>query len=458
MVVAAAFLAGEALAGEAGAKPNLVFILADDLGYGDLGCYGQKLIQTPHVDRMAAGGIRFTQFYAGSTVCAPSRCVLMTGLHTGHCQIRGNAKNDLVPEAVTVAEVLKGAGYATALIGKWGLGNTTESAGHPNRQGFDYFFGYLDQRHAHNHFPAFLWRDGQRVDLPNECVSTGAEGSGYATKRVAYAGDLFAREALAFVEKNRDRPFFLYLSLVVPHANNERTNKLGDGNEVPDHAPYEERAWPPQNKGLAAMITRMDGDVGRLLGKLAELGIDRRTLVLFSSDNGPHHEGGQDMAIFDSNGPLRGIKRDLTDGGIRVPMLGWWPGTIAPGTVSNHVGYFGDLFATAAELAGVPAPAGLDSISFLPALRGAAGQRRHDYLYWEFHEGGSSQAVLIDGRWKGIRLRRRDAPLALYDLANDIGESRDVAANEPAVCQRIEAVLAAARRDSPDWPLRDARK
>jgi len=448
-------------------KPNIIFILADDLGFGDLGCYGQKVIQTPQLDRMAAEGMRFTQFYAGSTVCAPSRSVLMTGLHTGHTRVRGNAGPEnsgaqmLRDEDVTAAEVLRSAGYATALVGKWGLGMPADE-GVPNKQGFDYFYGYLSQHHAHNHFPDFLWRNEAKSPLPNVVTPVGTAGGGYATQRVKYAGDLFAEEAVAFVEQHRERPFFLYLALVVPHANNERSRALGDGQEVPDYGPYADRDWHSSLKGQAAMITRMDRHIGELLAKLTQLGIDDRTLVVFSSDNGPHKEGGPqyDPAFFQASGPLRGIKRSLTDGGIRVPFIARWPGKIKPGSVSNHVGYFGDFLATAAELAGVSPPANLDSISLLPTLLGRdAEQARHEYLYWEFYEGGVSQAVLLQGRWKGIRLKKVTAPIQLYDVKNDIGEEHDVAADHPDVVARVEKIMSTARVDNEYWKLmRTARR
>jgi uncharacterized sulfatase len=439
-------------------KPNIVFILADDLGYGDLGCYGQKLIQTPNLDRMATEGMRFTQFYAGSTVCAPSRSVLMTGQHLGHTRVRGNAGQDNLPAQmlrdadITLAEVLKSAGYATGLIGKWGLGMPGDE-GVPNRQGFDYFFGFLSQHHAHNHFPDFLWRNDQKVPLPNEVTPIGPHGAGYATKRVQYAGDLFAAEAQAFIDRHQERPFLLYLALTVPHANNERTRALGDGQEVPEYGSYAEKDWSNPHKGQAAMITRMDRQIGELLARIRQLGLDEKTIVLFSSDNGPHKEGGNDIEFFDANGPLTGLKRSLTEGGIRVPFIARWPGQIKPGTVSSHVGYFGDLMATCAELAKAQAPADLDSISFVPALTGRGEQRQHDYLYWEFYEGGVSQAVLLGGRYKGIRLKRRDAPIQLYDLSTDIAESRDLASQQPALVRRIAGILSEAHVDNEFWKL-----
>jgi arylsulfatase A-like enzyme len=443
-------------------KPDIIFILADDMGWGELGCYGQKVIGTPAIDRMASEGIRFTRFYAGSTVCAPSRSVLMTGLHTGHTRVRGNAglkdtsPQSLRDEDVTVAEVLRKAGYRTACIGKWGLGLPGEE-GVPERQGFDEFFGFLSQHHAHNHYPDYLYRNGEKVPIPNVVTPVGEGGAGYATKRVQYAGDLFAEEALAFVERNRDRPFFLYLAVTVPHANNERGGALKDGMEVPDHGVYAGRDWPDPQKGHAAMISRLDSDVGRLRGKLEELGIASRTVVFFSSDNGPHKEGGAKPEFFDSNGPLRGIKRDLTDGGIRVPCIAWWPGRIRP-AVSDHIGCFWDFLPTAADLAGAEVPSAIDGLSLAPALLGMGVQKKHDSLYWEFHEGGASQAVLLEGRWKGIRLKRRDAPIQLHDLESDPGEERDVAGEHPEIVRRIEEVFRTARTESPLWPLEDAKK
>ena len=303
----------------AAAKPNIIYILADDLGYGDLACYGNTMIRTPNLDRMATEGMRFTQHYAGSTVCAPSRCSLMTGLHTGHAYIRGNSEvqpmgqEPLPPETVTVAEVLKEAGYRTALIGKWGLGGP-DSTGIPNHQGFDYFYGYLCQRHAHNYYPAFLFRNEERVPLANVVENDRQDGAGEAIKKVEYSHDLIMKEALDFIEREQDSPFFLYLACTIPHANNEAGER---GMEVPSDEPYTNEDWPQSQKNKAAMITRMDRDIGTLLTRLAEYGIDRNTVVIFTSDNGPHREGGADPAFLDSNGPLRGIKRDLYEGGIQ---------------------------------------------------------------------------------------------------------------------------------------------
>ena len=442
-------------AAQSAPPPNIIFILADDLGYGELGCYGQQKILTPNLDRMAAEGLRFTQFYAGSTVCAPSRSVLMTGRHVGHTRVRGNgggAAQRLAATDVTVARVLRSAGYATGLVGKWGLGEVGDE-GEPTRQGFDSYFGYLNQTHAHNHFPSYLWRDGVKVELPNDLVPSGSvPGAGYATKRVAYAGDLFAAEASAFVERHRNRPFFLFLSVVSPHANNERSRQLGDGNEVPDVGPYADRPWNDAQKNHAAMITRLDRDIGALLAQLRRLGLDERTLVMFSSDNGPHREGGPDYQpeFFAASGPYSGIKRALTEGGIRVPFIARWPGRIPAGTVSDHVGYFGDLMATWGELARAEVPSGLDSISLVPTLLRQDGQARHAYLYWEFYEGAVSQAVLLEGRWKGIR-SPREAKLKVYDLQSDPGERVDVADAQPEIARRIQTALTEAHVDNEHW-------
>lgn len=442
-------------------RPNIVFILADDLGYGELGRYGQKLIATPNLDRMAADGMTFTQFYAGNTVCAPSRSVLMTGLHMGHTRVRGNASRDnpvaqqLQAGDVTVARVLQQAGYATGLIGKWGLG-LDGTPGEPQKMGFDYYFGFLNQTHAHNHYPNFLWRNGERITLPNDLEQIGpTEGTGYSTKRVAYANDLFFADAQKFIGDNRAKPFFLYLALTTPHANGERSRALGDGNEVPDYGPYADRPWNDSQKGHAAMITRMDRQIGEVMTQLKTLGLDERTVVIFSSDNGAHHEGGPnyDPAFFNASGPLRGIKRDLYEGGIREPFIVRWTGHIKPDTTSAYVGYFGDMMATFAELAGAKIPDHLDSISIVPTLLGQSGQKVHDYLYWEFYERGVSQALLLDGHWKGIRLKSPNAPMQLYDLNTDLGEKHDVAKGHPEIVARITELMRAAHVDNEYWKL-----
>ena len=458
------FLAAFALAPASFAaeqRPNLIWIMADDLGYGDLGCYGQKVITTPNLDRMAREGLRFTHFYAGATVCAPSRSVLMTGLHHGHARVRGNAGAEnaaaqaLQPGDVTVAGVLQKAGYKTALIGKWGLGNVgAAESGLPRRQGFDYFYGYLSQHHAHNHFPDYLWRNESQERLSNVIVPVGEDGAGYATQAREYADDLFAADALKFVSDNQNRPFFLYWSMVIPHANNERARLLGDGAQVPDYGPYGNKDWPNPDKGQAAMITRLDGYVGRMMEHLKSLGLARNTLVIFTSDNGPHDESKHDLQRFNPAGPYSGLKRSLADGGIRVPFIAWWLGKVQPGE-SAHVGYFGDWLSTAADLAQAEAPQNLDGLSLVPTLLGKPEeQKKHEFLYWEFHEGGFQQAALYQGRWKGLRRGGPDEPVALFDQASDIAEKTNVARAHPEIAEKIGRYLKTARTPLPDWEPR----
>lgn len=454
-------LAGSAFSAD---KPNIIFILADDLGYGDLGCFGSELIKTPNLDRMAERGLKFRNFYAGCTVCASSRSVLMTGQHMGHTWVRGNgngAEQALRAEDTTVAEVLKGAGYRTALCGKWGLGDDRPGdPGLPNDQGFDHFFGYLNQVHAHNYYPEFLWLDKSKMPLRNVVErSTRAYGGfvgGYATEQVDYSHDLVMADALRFVESNKDDPFFLYLALTIPHANNEGTRMSPDknGQEVPHYGIYAQEDWPDPDKGQAAMITRMDYGIGLLMKKLQQLKIDDNTLVMFTSDNGHHDEGGHNTERFDPNGPLRGKKRDLYEGGIRVPMIASWPGKMPAGEVTDHIAYFGDLMATAADLAGVDPPANIDSVSFAPTLRGQKDkQKDHEYLYWEFYEQGSKQAVRF-GNWKAVRMPMFDGDIELYDLSTDLGEAKNVAAQHKDLVTRAGQMMADAHTSNPNWEVR----
>lgn len=462
-VFASIWLAASENRAVAADRPNLIFILADDLGYGDLGCFGQKVIQTPRLDQMAREGMRLTQFYAGNTVCAPSRSVLMTGQHMGHTHVRGNAGGadiliqSLRDEDITVAEVLKSAGYTNALIGKWGLGED-DQPGAPWRQGFDRFFGYLNQVHAHNYYPEFLWNDQTEMPLRNvvEKNDRGYGGfvGGAATKRIDYSHDLCVEEAIGFVNDHREGPFFLYLALTIPHANNEGTRMTGNGAEVPDFGIYADHDWTDQDKGQAAMITRMDGDVGRLLDLLKDLQIDRNTLVVFTSDNGPHNEAGHNLDRFQPSGPLRGTKRALYEGGIREPTIAWWPGTVAAGTTSDFIGYFGDWMATAAELAGAAMPDQRDSISFVPTLKGMPDQQRqHEYLYWEFYEQGSRQAVRF-GEWKAIRQPMFTGEIQLFNLESDLGEADDVAAGHPDLVKRAAQMMDQAHTPHPNWKIR----
>lgn len=435
-------------------QPNIILLFADDLGYGDLGSYDQDKIKTPVLDQLAKDGMLFTQCYAGSTVCAPARCTLMTGKHTGHCRVRGNGgcagrflNVALTKDDVTVADVLKKAGYKTALIGKWGLGEEG-STGVPNLQGFDYFFGYLNQYLAHNYYPDFLWRNREKVPLDNPQ----SDIANVAAEFNVYAPDLFREEAIQFIDDNHKKPFFLYFSTTVPHANNEKAKALGEGNEVPTDAPYSDKPWPQAEKNKAAMITRLDSDIGKILDRLKVHDIEKDTIVIFTSDNGPHKEGGNDPAFFKSAGPLRGLKRDLYEGGIRMPGIVRWPGVVKPGSVSDHVWAFWDFLPTATELAGVPAPATIDGISFAPTIVGRGEQRKHRFLYWEFHEGGFKQAVR-HGDWKAVRLAP-NKPLELYNLAKDIGETTNVAGENKDIVMRIEEYLKTARTDSPEFPVR----
>jgi arylsulfatase A-like enzyme len=427
-------------------KPNIVFIHADDLGWGDLSCTGQKKFATPNLDRMAAEGARFTQYYSGSTVCAPSRCALMTGFHMGHAWIRGNGDIPLRESDVTVGRVLKSAGYATAAMGKWGLG-TVDTTGLPGRQGFDEHFGFLTHQHPHRQYTDHLFRNGEKVAVSDK----------------DWANDLVTQASFEFVRKNKDRPFFLYLAYANPHAelrvpDDSLAEFKGKFPETPfvnrgadEHPSRGYRSQPTPKAAFAAMVTRMDRDVGRLFGLLKELGIDEETAVFFSSDNGPHKEGGADPAFFESSGPLRGIKRDLYEGGIRVPMLVRWPGQVKAGTVSDQVWAHWDFLPTAAEMAGVKPPDGIDGLSMLPALRGKP-QKGHEYLYWEFFERGFQQAIRA-GDWKGVRLGV-DQPLELYDLRADVGEKNNVASKHPEVVARLEGFLKSARVDSERWPVR----
>lgn len=439
-------------------RPSIVFVLADDLGYGDLGCYGQAKIKTPNIDKLASEGLRFTSFYAGSTVCAPSRCSLMTGLHTGHAYVRGNASLPLRAEDQTVAQVLKQAGFHTGLIGKWGLGDQT-TTGVPHEKGFDDFVGYLNQTHAHDYYTDHLWRYDPRTTTNGEIEIVFPENQD--GKKGLYTHDLFTTAALNFLRINKPdalnhhRPFFLYLSYTIPHANNEEGRRSGNGMQVPTDSPYSDQSWPQTEKNKAAMITRLDTDVGKLMDKLKELKIDDDTIVIFSSDNGPHKEGGVDPKFFQSSGPLRGIKRDLYEGGIRVPLIVRWPARIKPGLVAEPWAFW-DFLPTAAEIAGAKAPENIDGISMLPTLLGKGQTNQHEFFYWEFHEGGFQQAARM-GDWKALRLQA-GAPLELYNLQTDLGEKQNVAADNPKIVAQFEEYLKTARTDSPQWPIQSLKE
>jgi len=448
----------------AGNKPNIIFILADDLGYGDLGCYGQKEIQTPTLDKMAAEGIRFTRHYSGSPVCAPSRCCLMTGLHTGNAKIRGNSPTvELDEQDTTLATILKNAGYTTGLVGKWGLGDEG-SKGRPSKKGFDYYFGYLNQVRAHNYYPDFLIRNDLRVPLDNKVVFSGndySKGIGSAsTNKKVYAPILFTEEAIDFVSRNSKSPFFLYLAYTLPHANNEYLLvKDEHGMEIPDYGIYNSKDWTNAQKGLAAMVTHLDTDIAKLKAKLEELGIDKNTIIIFSSDNGPHSEGNNDSKFFNSSGGLRGQKRDLYEGGVRVPMIVYWPGTIQSGRESNHISAFWDVLPTFAEIAGANTPKKIDGISFLPELLGKK-QKEHDNLYWEFNEQGGKQAV-VKGNWKLVKLDLfipATTHIELYDLENDPSEQNDVSKKYPGIVAELSAILASEHNDHPNFPINKVEK
>jgi uncharacterized sulfatase len=440
------------LSGADPSRPNILLIQADDLGYGDLGCYGQKKIKTPMIDRLAQRGLRFTSYYAGSTVCGPSRCCLMTGRHTGHARIRGNAAGiTLQPNDISIAKILQQAGYATACIGKWGLGST-EQSGQPNKQGFDHFFGYTEHVHAHNYFPDFLWRNSEKIPTRNEIDwPDGAkqlERGAVARVKVDYSPDLCLKEALEWLDNHGragSRPFFLYFASTLPHANNEAHS---EGMEVPELGDYAATDWPAPQKGHAAMITRLDRDVGTLLDKLAALGAEANTLVMFTSDNGPHREGGANPEFFDSNGPLRGLKRDLYEGGIRVPMIARWPGKIAPGTTTDAPLAHWDFLPTACELANLSPPAAIDGVSMAPILRGdAAAQKSHPFLYWEFFEGEPRFAIRQEN-WKAVYWQGGDKHAELYDLASDLGETANLAEKFPPRVAQLEKLARSARSTS----------
>ena len=438
---------------EASRKPNLIFILADDLGYGDLGCFGQKKIKTPNLDGMAKKGMKLTQFYAGSTVCAPSRCVLMTGLHTGHAYIRGNGRHNLRPSDFTVAELFKKEGYKTGCFGKWGLGNEGTD-GIPTKQGFDSFYGYLHQGHAHNYYPTFLIKNESRIKLRNIPEQESKTGAGWASVRRDYSHDLITENALHWIDMNHNEQFFLYLPFTIPHANNEGKRGTKDGQEVPDYGIYRDKNWTNQNKGQAAMITRMDSDIGRILSKLNKYKISNNTLIIFTSDNGHHREGGNDPEFFNANGPLRGMKRDLYEGGIRVPTIAYWPNRIKAGSTSDQPFYFGDLMATAAELAGTSSPSALDSISFLPTLiNNSKQQKKREFIYWEFLEKKGAQALVLgeSGRWKALRKNSAIAPIEIYDLKNDIGEINNIANIHPEIVSKAEELFKTEHVSNPLW-------
>ncbi len=437
-------------------KPNIIYILADDLGYGDLGCYGQGKIKTPRINQMAKEGILFTDHYAGNTVCAPSRTSLLTGLHQGHAPVRGNKNNVLQDADFTLAEMFRLSGYATALIGKWGLGEA-DSPGEPRKQGFDSYFAYLHQTRAHNYYTDYLMYNGKQIPLNNKVVFKDkgyANGVGSsATEKNDYSHSIFIDSALSYLSKPKEKPFFLYLPLTIPHANNEGALTAEHGMEVPDLGIYKNESWPEVEKSKAAMISLLDADVGRILDRLKALNIDETTLVIFTSDNGPHAEGGVDPDFFDSNGKLKGIKRDLYEGGIRVPFIAKWPGKIQPSSRSDLQTAFYDMLPTFADVIGHSTTQKTDGISFLPTLLGnREAQKEHDYLYWEFAEDNHDAQAVRSENWKLIHIYKTDS-WELYNLAEDIGEEKNVIAEHPEVADRLKAYIKEAHVFDSDYPL-----
>jgi arylsulfatase A-like enzyme len=445
--------------------PNIIYILADDLGYGDVGCYGQEKFQTPNIDRLAGEGMKFMQHYSGSTVCAPSRCALMTGLHTGHTFIRGNKEVHpegqwpIPDEAFILAEMLKQAGYATGAFGKWGLG-PPGTEGDPVNQGFDVFFGYNCQRLAHNYYPYYLWHNREKVMLEENSD----------TLQGTYAPMLIHEHALEFIREKQDRPFFLYYPNIIPHAElfapeaymeNFRNQFLPEKSYQgadPGDPGYKAGGYgsqPEAHAAFAAMVSLLDDQVGEVLDLLKDLGLHENTLILFTSDNGPHLEGGADPDYFNSNGPLKGYKRDLYEGGIRVPTIAWWPDHIEAGSQTDHVSAFWDVFPTLAELTGQEIDGTIDGISFLPTLLGQRGQAEHDYLYWEFSGRNGRQALRKD-QWKLVIydvFNPVNTMVELFNLSQDPGEENNLANEYPGRVVEMLSILKEARTESETFPF-----
>lgn len=456
---------GPAMEAQNNSKPNIIFILADDLGYGDLSCYGQKHFQTPNIDKLARQGMRFTNHYSGAPVCAPSRSALMTGLHTGHTFVRGNKEVrpegqwPLPDEAHTLTEMLRSSGYVTGAFGKWGLGYPG-SEGAPQNQGVDTFFGYNCQRLAHNYYPEYLW------DNQNKIVLAGNTG----ISKDDYAPELIHRKALEFLDDNKDTSFFLFYPMIIPHAElfaPEKYMAMYRGKFLPEksfdgvdagekdfrNGPY--GSQPEAHAAFAAMVHLMDEQVGSVMNKIHELGLDENTLIFFSSDNGPHVEAGADPDYFDSNGMLRGYKRDLYEGGIRIPLIARWTGGIKPGTVNDHISAFWDVMPTLADLLKIKIDHKIDGISFLPTLTGNKNQKQHDHLYWEFHEQGGRMA-LRKGDWKLVQYnieKNPQGPVELYNLRNDPSEKNDLAQKFPDEVKKLRKIMLAERVPSTLFPF-----
>lgn len=433
--------------------PNIIYILADDLGYGDIGCYGQQIIKTPNIDKLALEGMLFTQHYSGSSVSAPSRSCLLTGLHTGHTPIRGN--EEINPEGqlplpkgtFTIAHMLKNAGYITGAFGKWGLG-FPGSEGDPLNMGFDEFYGYNCQRLAHHYYPPHLYHNHEKIIL---------EGNS-GIQRSKYAQDLIHQQALAFIRRNSEKRFFAYLPYLLPHAEltapddsiSKQYRSL-----IPDPKPYlgsnhDYSSTSTPRADFASMVARLDAYVGQITAELKRLKIEKNTIIIFTSDNGPHHEGGGDPDFFNSNGPLRGLKRDLYEGGIRVPLIISWPSIVAKGKKSNHISAFWDMLPTLKDLCGLQEKIKTDGISFYPTLMSSNKQKKHQYLYWEFHEEGGKIAVRM-GNWKGIKLNYGKNPkreMLLFNLYEDINESKNIAEQHPSIVHQIERIIIKAHTKS----------
>jgi len=435
-------------------KPNIIFIFADDLGYGDVGCYGQQKIETPNIDKLAQKGMKFTQFYSGSTVCAPSRSSFLTGLHTGHTAVRGNVSyppegQTPIPDSViTFANLLQQNGYATAAFGKWGLGYITTS-GDPNKKGFDLFYGYNCQSLAHNYYPDHLWNNHDRID--------------FAAKDSVYSADIIHQQALQYIKNTGEKPFFLYLPYTIPHGEvivphdsiyyyyikkfNEQpvtAKRMYDGRPLGEYP----------HASFAAMIARLDRYVGEIVKLVEEKGIANNTLIIFTSDNGPHKEGGGDPEFFNSNGIYKGIKRDLYEGGIRVPFIAYWLGKIRSSVINNPAALW-DMYPTFLQMAGVTIKKNIDGISLTPTLFQKGKQKQHEYFYWEFHENDGRQAIRW-GKWKAIKLevtKISDPPIELYDLDKDSQEVNNVAAQNPEIVKKMAELFSKEHQYNPDWPL-----
>lgn len=443
---------------QAYSRPNIIFIMADDMGYGEAGCYGQKIIQTPNIDKIAAEGILFTQFYSGQAVCAPARCSLLTGYHMGHSYIRNNGqpkeRNPITPfpgqnpipdSVLTIGEILQQKGYVTAAIGKWGLGNTGTS-GDPNNQGFNLFYGYKCQVHAHNHYPSFMWRNDKMEQIE------GNDGKSLRGKH--HSQDLFTKEALRFIKENKDQPFFLYLPFIIPHLSIQTTDKFLDmyKDKIPE-TPYKHHGYlknPYPHAAYAGMITQMDDAIGQIMNEIKKLGLSKNTLIIFTSDNGPAYNrlGGSDDKFFNSAGGLRGLKGDLFEGGIWEPMVASWPGKIKPGTVTDLPFAFWDVLPTLCDVAGTDKPENIDGISFLPTLTGKGTQKIHKNLYWEFKSYGG-QAAMIKGDWKvvirDLSSKKKGVSVYLFNLKNDKEEQHDMASENPELVKEILQEMKQAR-------------